>query len=92
MKAGEIALLAPDSCSRWAAGVGAICGGSGGDGGQRSDADGKGKGREHEEVDCLALDSSHTTAFMGALKWSNNTAELTAVGQALSAVAATGLS
>jgi ribonuclease HI len=39
----------------------------------------------------VALDSSHTTAFMGALKWSNNTAELTAVGQALLAAAATGL-
>ena len=37
----------------------------------------------------VVLDKSHTTAYMGALKWSNNTAELTAVGQALLTAAAT---
>jgi ribonuclease HI len=39
----------------------------------------------------VALDRSHTAAFMGATKWSNNTAELTAIGQALLTAAATGL-
>ena len=38
----------------------------------------------------VSLDPSHTAAYMGARKWSNNTAELTAIGQALLATAATG--
>ena len=36
------------------------------------------------------MDPSHTAAYMGARKWFNNTAELTAIGQALLATAATG--
>ena len=39
----------------------------------------------------VPLDPGHTAAYMGARKWTNNTAELTAIGQALLAASITNL-